>query len=447
MNSFIRYAEKKGASYIEINEAEVKQNNIEIQNKDVKEISYTNAKTYAIRLLYKGSFSLAYSAKPEFKKLIDQAIKSSKTLNKQNVKLEIDRCPKLKSKFKIKPKIDLEDVSLEQKKKDLLNFKLMKNVYLMHVRYADYKKFNHFINSEGRDLINEDSGISIIPFAYAKSGNKQENYYKPERGHCGYELMDKYPSATQEAMKSAIGLLNAIHAKGGKFTIIADPVLTGTFAHEAVGHSCEADLVLNNSSILGDKLGKKIASDIVNLSDDGTIDEWGYIPFDSEGIQSHNTPLIQNGILTGYMHNRETAAIFKTEPTGNGRAMSLATKPIVRMTNTVIHKGDSSFEEMVSTIKHGYYLREGAGGTVNTKMGEFIFNSKDGFLIENGQLTKRIKGVSLMGNILDILKNISLIGKTYGKSIGGFCGKLNQYVPVSERCPHIKIDSATVGGK
>ncbi len=220
----------------------------------------------------------------------------------------------------------------------------------------------------------------------------------------------------------------------------------GVFTHEAVGHACEADSILQRASILYNKKNARLGSDILNISDDGSILGNGFIPFDDDGVKSQKNKLIEDGILINFLHSFETASIMKEKLTGNGRAQDLSKRVIPRMTNTFTENGNSSFEEMLKEIKNGYYLKDSAGGEVNPTTGEFIFNSQFGYKIKNGELKHMVKKASLMGMILDILPRIMLIAKDLRLSSGN-CGKSGQTINVCTGSPHILIEKAKIGGK
>ena len=231
------------------------------------------------------------------------------------------------------------------------------------------------------------------------------------------------------------------------FYVIMDPKLTGVFMHEALGHAAEADHVLCGESILSDKLGEEIAYQGLTVADDPTIENsHGYYRYDDEGIRARRTEMIKEGVLVSFLHTRETAGRFNAEPTSNARAANYSELPLVRMSNTVIEPGDSDFEEMREDISYGIYAKGMRGGQVDTVRGEFQFSAEEAFLIEKGELTKRLKNVSLSGRTLDILKSIDAVGKKKVKGSIGFCGKAGQEVPVSEYAPHIRVKKILVGG-
>ena len=445
MDSFIKYAEKKGVNYIEIKNSENKGNIIEAQNGEIKELSSNESKLYAVRLQYKNSIGIAYSNVDNYKELVDKAIKAARALNK-NVKLNFESN---NEKIKTKAKIKLEDVGLEEKKRNILDLEKLKNrhkgISTLNLVYSDNIKNINYTNSEGADLNWEDNSVGLRSWAYSKKGNRNENYLKAERKHSGYEFMESSEEFVKESLDIATKLLSAKPAKGGSFPVIVDQKLGGVFAHEAIGHGCEADIVLAGGSVLKDKLNTKIGNDCINIIDDGSLQTNGWTPFDDDFVLGKKTFLVKNGILSGYLHNLETASLMKMEPTGNGRSQSLMHSVIPRMTTTYIGAGDSNFNEMLKGIKEGYYLKESFGGQVDTIKGEFLFNSMYGYYIKNGEVSNMIKSTAMIGNILQTLHEISLIGKDLEFS-GGTCGKDNQLAPVGDGSPHFKINNVKVGG-
>jgi len=444
---FISYAQKKGAEYIELKTLRIEQTSIETQNEDVKNLSTIYSELRAVKLICKKKEALASSNMETFQELIDKAIKISK-LSEEEIEFQPQKRINLKlsSKFKIDPR----DIDLEQKKKDILNLNALrkdfKKIVNVKLNYSDIKITKTFANSEGTETELNDTMVIYAPWIYAKEGQVLESYFKILRGHDGYEIMKKAEEHTKETMSMAQKLLKAKYAKGGKFPVIVDQNLGGVFIHEAVGHATEADIVLQNGSVLKGKLNQKIASDILNARDDGTRYIFGWTPIDDEGTEGSNTQLIKDGTLINYLHSRQTASIMKTKPTGNGRSQSIGHRSIPRMTCTIIDEGDSNFDEMVSTIKNGYYLKGSKGGEVSPSKGEFMFNAMYGYKIEKGEQKEMVKAVSLNGNILKILPKISMIGNDLAYE-HGFCGKDSQSVPVSHGTPHFKIEEAGVGGK
>ena len=442
MDKFIKYAEEQGCEFVEIKGDKILSNSISLENNEVKELATKQSNLFSVRVLHQHKLGLASSNKSDIKLLVDQAIACAK-VNDQVIDLSYisDLKGVVTTKFKINPR----SIDLEEKKKKLLNLAKLKKIQSLNLTYRDTSREYNLINCFGCDLKFNDVSTTFIAIAFAKKNNLIEQAWKIERNHIGYELMEKAENVVKKVMTTASSLLEAKQAKGGNFPVIADQKLGGVFCHEAVGHACEADAILQKNSVFQNKLNKMVANEKLSISDNGTIISNGWVPFDDDGNRGRKTLLIKKGILTNYLHSLETASIMKVQPTGNGRAQDLSSRVIPRMTATYIENGDSKFEEMIQEVKNGYYLKNSAGGQVNPTNVEFLFNSVYGYKIEGGELKEMVKKVSLTGIILDILPKICLIAKDL-KLGSGSCGKSGQLVPVADGSPHILIESAKVGG-
>jgi TldD protein len=248
----------------------------------------------------------------------------------------------------------------------------------------------------------------------------------------------------EKAGQTAVSLLDAVLAHGGRLHAVLDPELGGVFAHEAVGHASEGDLIKEGNSVLKGRMGEEIGNPALTIVDDPTLPEFGFEPMDAEGSQVHRTEIIKEGKVSAYLHSRETAAMVGYGIPGNARASS-GDIPQVRMSNTFIEQGDSSFEEMVSECRNGILLVGSRGGQVDPGKGVFLFNAEYGYLIEHGECTQMVRDVSLSGEILHTLHNISLIGSER-KMHQGYCGKGGQNIPVSDGAPYLLLHDAMVGG-
>ncbi|MBN2150063.1 MAG: TldD/PmbA family protein [Candidatus Lokiarchaeota archaeon] len=248
------------------------------------------------------------------------------------------------------------------------------------------------------------------------------------------------------AAAQAVRLLSAKPCPSGKFTIVVDNKLGGLFVHEAIGHACEADELLSGNSVLEGKLGKKVGNEVVTITDDGSVlGRFGYSPVDSEGIPGCRTVLIEKGVVTAFMHDLETATRMGAEPTGNGRAQSYDSVPIVRMTNTSLERGDWTRDELIADTRSGIYCQNWVYGYTEPEKGTFLFKCKEARIIEGGRLTNLVKGAALSGKILNILASIDAIADDFGES-GGMCGKKGQSVGTSDGAPHFRVHNVVVGG-
>ncbi len=346
--------------------------------------------------------------------------------------------------FYLKPKINPEDVPIEEKielMRDLEGW--MKDDFIVSTKvvYFENSKLSEYEDSCGVEVRYEVPRIGIMVQAVGK-GKTLQFYSKRLFKPAGFEVLSDEVLKMAEDVRDVLrNLVNAKSPPSGKMNVIVDSSLGGVFIHEAFGHAVEADHVLQGSSVLADKIGSRVANECVNVYDDPTIREFGFYPFDDEGVKAERKAIIENGILKSFLHSRETSAILDGNP-GNARAQGLDF-PLVRMSNTFIDEGDFSFDELLEEVKEGVYLIGSRGGETNPATGYFQFNAQFGYVIRNGEIKEMIRDVSLSGNTLEVLKDIR-IGRGL-KFDPGFCGKNGQLVPVSDGSPPALI-RALVGG-
>jgi TldD protein len=250
------------------------------------------------------------------------------------------------------------------------------------------------------------------------------------------------------AAQQALVNLDARQAPAGQMEVVLAPGDSGILLHEAVGHGLEADFNRKGTSNYTGQVGKKVASDLCTVVDDPTfVESRGSINVDDEGCDPQKNVLIDRGVLCGYMQDRLSARHFKTRPSGNGRRESFACAAMPRMTNTVLLAGPHEHEEIVSTVKKGVYAKTFGGGQVDISNGDFVFSLTESYLIEDGKITAPLKGVNLIGNGPETLRQVTMLGNDVAISDGIWtCGKEGQSVPVGVGCPTIKIARITVGG-
>ncbi len=254
---------------------------------------------------------------------------------------------------------------------------------------------------------------------------------------------EDFEEAAQKALGRAQTLSKAVPCKKEKMTVVLDPHMTGVLSHEAVGHACEADGVVEGESLLKGKVGERIGNELVTIIDDPTATDFGAYAYDDEGIKGMPQMLVNKGILEGYINDLKTAKETGQKPNGHARAMDYSCLAQVRMSNTYFQKGKDSHEDIFD-IKKGVYLKGMKGGSVDIYSGGFMFRAAECFEIVNGEITRPLKEATITGNILETLNKIELVGKDFGTS-PGICGKGAQEVPVSDGGPHIRIKDVSVG--
>ncbi|MDD3883473.1 MAG: metalloprotease TldD [Gallionella sp.] len=259
---------------------------------------------------------------------------------------------------------------------------------------------------------------------------------------------DRLQRYAREAVHQATVNLDAAQAPAGEMTVVLGSGWPGILLHEAIGHGLEGDFNRKGSSAFSGRVGERVAAPGVTVVDDGSIQHRrGSLQMDDEGNPTQCTTLIEDGILQGYLQDTLNARLMGVSVTGNARRESYAHLPMPRMTNTMMLNGDKSPEEIISSVKNGLYAVNFGGGQVDITSGKFVFSTTEAYLIEDGKVTRPVKGATLIGNGPDVLTRISMIGNDLQLDPGvGTCGKEGQSVPVGVGQPTLRIDGLTVGG-
>ena len=289
--------------------------------------------------------------------------------------------------------------------------------------------------------------VSVI----AEKNGRREQGYAGCGGRVGYAYFQESERAlalAREAVRQALVNLEAGPAPAGNMTVILGPGWPGILLHEAIGHGLEGDFNRKGTSAFSGRVGEKVASELCTVVDDGTLaNRRGSLNVDDEGTPAHCTTLIENGILTGYMQDKLNARLMGVAPTGNGRRESFAHLPMPRMTNTYMRPGPHDPEEILRSVKQGLYAVNFGGGQVDITNGKFVFSASEAYLIENGKVTRPVRGATLIGNGPEVLTRVSMVGNDLKLDEGvGTCGKEGQSVPVGVGLPTVRVDGLTVGG-
>ena len=316
------------------------------------------------------------------------------------------------------------------------------------ISYGDSHRQVIFLNSSGSRIEQERTDINLRLTAVATEGNEVHQTGLSIGSRGDFKAITNRHQQVERMAQHAVELLSAPRVKGGEYTVVLDPVLAGVFVHEAFGHLSESDFVYENDRLRQIMtLGKKFGGSGLNIVDSAAMPGLrGSYKYDDEGVPATKTYLIREGRLVGRLHSRETAARMKERPTGNARAIDYRYPPIVRMTNTYIEPGATTFEDMIGNIKQGIYAKNWYGGTTSMEM--FTFSAGEAYMIRQGKLAEALRPVVLTGNVFTTLKNIDAIGNDLEMNQGGGCGKGGQSpLPVSNGSPHIRIRHCLIGGK
>ena len=441
------------ASYAEIRTQENGNTFITVRDGQVEAVSLSTEKGAAIRVLAKGAWGFSTTnslARGDLERAAKSALKMAQVAG-QSVREPVKLAPvkAVEGKAGVKFKKDPRKVDISTKIRNLLNinsscFNFDKRIKSVTVNYADLATEQTLATTDGTYI----EQLKMFVWNYCWVTGKSKSVMasaRDEIGAHGYELYTTEPTdkIAERVSRKVVQQLEAKTAKGGSFPAILGTNIVGVFAHEALGHICEADLTLAGSALMG-KLGEKIASDKVTIYDSALIPKgFGAIEYDDEGVPGQETVLIKDGTLVGLMHNRETAAKMNMKPTGNARAWDFRFSPIIRMRNTCFEKGDYRFEELMEGMKFGYYLEAFRGGQANLD-GTFTVGVQSAFEIVKGELGKPVRNIGISGNTLETLRQVEACGKDFDLGVGR-CGK-GQAMFISDGGPPLRVKSILIGG-
>jgi len=467
INKLHREAEKK-IEYWDIRATYSQGTTLDFTDQKSTEISSYEIINCGIRTFVNGGWGFYVLKDINKDKLLSSFIKSIKlaklteSLSKNKFKIK-ERDP-INEDFKIDSKIKLSNVNIEDKIQLVKNHEKIASDYSKMVKntrtiYMDGVSSYIFINSFGSQVKQNLSFLRLLNIVYSQKAGIIQRSINSVGGLGGFEILstDDAENISRKTAKESIKLLDAKSPIGGKFPIIADSKLAGTLIHEALGHACEADLVLSKESVLKGKIGQEVALRDISVIDDPTIGQgksfglpyelFGSYFIDDEGIPSQKTTIIENGVLRNYLHNLETSSRMSVPPNGHGRASSSSSKPQVRMGFTYIEPRDWEIDELIEDTKNGILCEDFLYGYTNPTTGNFQFKCKFSYKIENGEKRELMRDVALSGMILEVLNRVSAIGNknTFSYS-DGICGKGGQSVRVCDGGPYLRVEDITVGG-
>ena len=346
------------------------------------------------------------------------------------------------------------DISLESKVGNVRSLhgaaaNIDRRIINIHVNYADSQVERIFVNSEGSSMRQVVTRTRLAMMPVARENDKIRVDSESFGGTKGYEVVEKcdFDALAKRTVESSLELLKAETPPSGEFPVIVDSHMAGMIAHESFGHGLEADQVLRKRSYLAGLIGKQVASELTTIIDSSKLPEgYGSYAFDDEGIPAKENVLVKNGILERFLTDRYTASALKSETTASSRIESYLTKHFVRMSNTYFAEGDMTVEELTEPIKRGVMLVKASFGMEDPLAGGIQCTSSKGYLIEHGKVTTPLTEISLSGNVLEVLRSIDGVGKTLNFGVGT-CGKGSEdYVPVGDGGPYLRIQKAIVSG-
>jgi TldD protein len=445
-----------GASFAEVRLEDTVRELITYVNGRVVALGFQRSRGAGVRVLYGGSVGFASTCdltREGLRAAAREAVKAARALAPGDRGLAPH--PLRSRVFRLEGvKLHPSQVPLEEK------LELVKRAYKVAkeggaasatARYGAHYGSVWVYTSEGVEVEVERLVVGVSASVVLREADRVGDGFETHGASRGFEAFEGEgsPEAVAErALSHARDALKASRPPAGYLTVITRPELTGVFAHESFGHLTEGDFVAAGTSPLAGRLGEAIASEEVTIVDAGFDERGGYVLLaDDEGVPARKVVLVERGVLKGYLHSRESAALLGMEPTGNGRAQSFAHEVIVRMRNTFFEAGSWGEEEIVEETKHGLLLDKPAGGQVEED-GTFTFNARIGYLVENGEIKEPVRDVVLAGNILEMLKHVDAASKrvVITTSPFGGCGKMGQMVHVGDGGPTLRT-KLLVGGE
>lgn len=442
--------------FADLRVVELKGLRIEVADGKLKELRFINEKGLAVRCLISGRWgftSTSILTSMEIEKACKRAYGLAKSASKESRESFKPSCKPIKSSSIMTPIIDPSSIDVEEKLKLCSEIERVmrdasSNIKSTSSTYFELEESVYVVNSLGLRARYSIPSLIVSATAYASESGVIQRGHESHGGTGGFELLKKRDpkDIAQKASQDALELLNAKGPPAGKYTCILDPELAGVFIHEAFGHACEADIVLQGGSILEGMLGKKAGSEKVTVKDDPTVKGlYGYLPVDCEGIGGSGTTIVDKGFLRSYLHNLETSAKMGTNSTGNARAQGYSSVPIVRMTNTFIERGDWNADELLQDLRKGVYAQGSHYGYVDPAKGEFVFKCAKLYVVGNGEQKQLCRDAALSGYTLDVLMNVEAVANDLSFR-PGLCGKEGQLVRVTTGAPHIRVRDVVIGG-
>ena len=453
MKKLLDVALSKGGDFSELFFEYTISNSMMMQDDILKSSSEVIIKGVGIRVLRDEQTGYGFTNELTFDKMRETAL-SAAAIATGNSRIKAANLNVSKPKSNV---YDLNKIIAESDLEDKI--KLVNEAYSTALKHdnkiikvtsslGDSIQFVTIVNSEG-DLISDlRPQVRLVVNSTAEKNGKRGTGNYNQGGRVGFDFYhnDFTPEEIgRKASEEALILLEADNAPAGEMPVVLSKDQSGVMIHEAVGHPLEADSNWKGQSIMADKMGKEVANPIVTIYDDATIPNYrGSLSVDDEAVQTENVMLIEKGKLVGYLHDRLSAKMMKTKSNGHGRRESYVNPPIPRMNNTVLARGEANPEDIIKSVKKGFYAVSYQGGQVQNT-GKFTFSVNLGYLIEDGKLTKPLKNATLIGSNIDILKDVDMIGNDTGFFLGS-CGKDGQTVPVTCGTPSLRIKKMTVGG-
>lgn len=443
------------ADYADVRYEIKKDTVISFAGEELTEIGSNSCDGYVIRALKEGGMSsVVFTRESDAEKAMRTVMENAELIGRSKEKpVELEKTEVVKDTFLPPLKEDPREVSISEKLELIRKYNHIpldrQEVATTNVTYQEIIREKYFLSSEGSEIREDLVTTRISGEIIAKDGNLTQNLRVAAGGSNGFSTIRNQEEYFEKRTGIVVDLLKAKPVEAGEHDCIFNPSMAGVFTHEAFGHYSEADLIENFPALREKmKIGSKLGSDILNIMDNPTLpDKLGFYKYDDEGVEARPTQLMKNGVLTGRMHSRRTAAEFGEPLSGHCVAQDYRFAPLIRMGTIFIQPGTASLEELLSMLGNGLYILDAKGGATSGE--SFTFGAQYGYVVKDGKIGEMIRDINVSGNLFETLKNISGIGNDLELSKTGGCGKgpvMQTNVRSCFGAPHTLIHKLVIGG-
>jgi TldD protein len=454
VNRILQEALARGGEFADVFAEQRFRTGIVLDGGAIDSVTYGFPRGAGVRVVRRNQTGYAFSDQITYASLLDAARVASSVVENQSQTTPIDVTRReLRPPFPLNGPFPLEDEPIKfdfVRRMDAAARAVDPRIASVRVEYVDEVRHVLIGTSDGGYLIDRQYLVSIGCTTVAHAGSDRRSGFAALGGRVdtSYFAKNAPEDTARRSARQALTLLDAGPAPAGAMPVVVGPGWGGVLIHESLGHALEGDGIRKGTSILTGQLGARVASSLVRVIDDST---WtfgrGSFAIDDEGTPSQRTALVDGGVLSSYLLDKASAGLLGQRSTGNGRRMSYRQWPLPRMTNTYIANGTSDPAALLSGITKGFYAAELGGGSVDTTSGNFNFQVREGYWIENGRVTRPVRGAVLIGQSVETMKRIEGLGNDLQVELArGTCGKDGQQVPVGVGQPTVRFGSITVGG-
>ena len=456
-SAVLRALESAGATFGDVRTEDRRAYAVRMANGQIENVNEMRRSGWGVRAFVDGAWGYASGTSAKSSDLVAAAKKATAIARADAAagvpKTKLRGIPSGSKTYKAALRIEPADIGGEEKvalARELCNAMAGDRIASTSAFFNEAEQRCELANTAGARVAWREVRVRLGGQVIAQEGDRQEMAVEIKDAGAGWEFIKTIDPVAfgQEMGREARERLKAIKPPGGLQTVILDPDAAGLLAHEVMGHASEGDEIVKQRSFLSKVVGKRVGSQLVTMYDDGTLPGGhGTIPVDSEGTPAHKTTIIDRGVYHGYMQSLETAGSLKVKPTGNGRAQDFGRRVWVRMTNTYFAPGTDSKDGIVEDTKDGILTKGWISGMEDIVGGGFQAVTQSGFLVKNGELADRVRGMTLTGKALAILKSVDRVSKEFTTQ-GGTCGKgeADDFVPVGTGGPFMRAKVVVGGG-